>query len=93
MPQSSPYVPRADAGRQVIRASGCRGVGFTRGNVYVSGPGGIQLFPPSGKHLGAIRTPQHAHNFAWGDDDGRTLYLAARSRLYRMRLGIPGVRP
>jgi len=55
--------------------SSCRGVGFTRGNVYVSGPGGIQLFSPEGKHLGAIRTPQHAHNFAWGDDDGCTLTL------------------
>jgi gluconolactonase len=30
---------------------------------------------------------------AWGDDDGKTLYLCARSGLYRMRLNIPGVRP
>ncbi len=33
------------------------------------------------------------HNFAWGDEDGRTLYLCARSGLYRMRLGIPGTPP
>jgi gluconolactonase len=63
------------------------------GNVYVSGPGGIWVLSSEGKHLGTIRTPQHAHNFAWGDDDGRTLYIAARSRLYRIRLGVPGVRP
>ncbi len=30
---------------------------------------------------------------AWGDDDGRTLYLAAQTGLYRIRLSIPGVRP
>jgi hypothetical protein len=30
---------------------------------------------------------------AWGDADGKTLYLCARSGLYRMRLGIPGALP
>ncbi|HST21837.1 MAG TPA: hypothetical protein VLR90_12000 [Blastocatellia bacterium] len=38
-------------------------------------------------------TPRHAHNFAWGDPDGKTLYLCARSGLYRMRLGIACIRP
>jgi hypothetical protein len=27
---------------------------------------------------------------AWGDADGRTLYLCARSGLYRMRLNVAG---
>jgi hypothetical protein len=43
--------------------------------------------------LGTIVAPKHAHNFAWGGEDGKTLYLAARSALYRMTLNIPGVRP
>ena len=64
-----------------------------QGNVYVSGPGGSHVYAPTGTRLGTIRTPQHAHDFAWGDDDGRTLYLAARSKLYRIRLGVAGVRP
>jgi gluconolactonase len=63
-----------------------------QGNVYVSGPGGIWILAPDGTHLGTIKTALHAHNFAWGDADGRTLYLCARSGLLRMRLGIPGVR-
>ena len=63
------------------------------GNVYVSAPGGLQVLSPDGKHLGTIVTPQHVHNMAWGDDDGKTLYLCARSGLYRMRLNIEGVRP
>ncbi len=63
------------------------------GNVYVSGPVGLHIISPEGKHLGTIITPQHVHNMAWGDDDGKTLYLAARSGLYRMRLNIEGVRP
>jgi gluconolactonase len=63
------------------------------GNVYVSAPGGLQVLNKDGKHLGTIVTPQHVHNMAWGDDDGKTLYLTARNGLYRMRLNIAGVKP
>ncbi len=55
------------------------------GNVYVSGPRGVWIISPSGKHLGTIIGPELPANFAWGDD-GRTLYLAARTGLYRIRL-------
>ena len=64
-----------------------------RGNLYVSGPGGVWVISPDGKHLGTISPPDLPANFAWGDDDGRTLYMTARSNLYRVRLGIPGLRP
>ncbi|HBY58717.1 MAG TPA: hypothetical protein DEH78_02770 [Solibacterales bacterium] len=62
------------------------------GNLYVSGPGGLWILSADGKHLGTIQLPRHAHNMAWGDD-GKTLYLCARDRLYRMPLKIEGVRP
>jgi gluconolactonase len=61
-----------------------------RGNVYVSGPGGLWILSSEGKHLGTIIAPKHIHNMAWGDDDGKTLYLCARSGLYRMRLNVTG---
>jgi gluconolactonase len=64
-----------------------------KGNLYVSGPGGIWVISPQGKHLGTIITPKHAHNFNWGDADGKTLYLCARSGLYRIHLNIAGLRP
>ena len=60
------------------------------GNVFVSGPGGLWVLSPQGKHLGTIVVPRHVHNMAWGDEDGRTLYLCARDRLYRIRLTAPG---
>jgi gluconolactonase len=63
------------------------------GNVYVSAPGGLQVLSKDGKHLGTIRAPQHIHNLAWGDADGKTLYLTARAGLYKMRLNVEGVRP
>jgi gluconolactonase len=64
-----------------------------QGNLFVSGPGGLWVLSPAGKHLGTIIAPKHVHNMAWGDDDGQTLYLCGRSGLYRMRLNIPGIRP
>jgi gluconolactonase len=63
------------------------------GNLYASGPGGVWIISSGGKHLGTIKAPKLPANFAWGDDDGRTLYMTARTGLYRMRLNIPGIRP
>lgn len=63
------------------------------GNLYVSGPGGLWILSPQGKHLGTIVGPEHPHNLAWGDADGKTLYLAAQTSIYRIRLNISGIRP
>jgi gluconolactonase len=60
------------------------------GNVYVSGPGGFWILSPEGKHLGTLHGPEHPHNLAWGGTDGRTLYLAAQTSIYRLRLNIAG---
>ena len=57
-----------------------------RGFLAEPGPGGLWVFSPAGETLGTILTPRHVHNMAWGDADGRSLYLCARDRLYRMRL-------
>ena len=63
------------------------------GNLFVSGPGGLWIISPEGKHLGTLKTPRLAANFAWGGADGRTLYLTARSTLYRLPLLVAGIRP
>jgi gluconolactonase len=63
------------------------------GNVYVCGPGGIWLLSAEGEHLGTLRLPEAPHNLAWGDENGRTLYVTAETSVYRIRLGIPGIRP
>ncbi|HTH46444.1 MAG TPA: SMP-30/gluconolactonase/LRE family protein [Candidatus Limnocylindria bacterium] len=61
-----------------------------RGNVYVSGPGGLWIFDAAGKRLGKLQGPEHPHNMAWGDPDRRTLYLAAQTGIYRLRLKVAG---
>jgi gluconolactonase len=63
------------------------------GNLYVCGPGGIWVLTADGQHLGTLHLPENPHNLAWGDADGRTLYITALTSIYRIRLGIPGIRP
>jgi gluconolactonase len=59
------------------------------GHLYVSGPGGLWIIAPDGTHLGTLRAPRLPANFAWGED-GKTLFLTARSGLYKTRLMIEG---
>jgi len=62
------------------------------GNVYCTGPGGIFVHDPSGKVLVRIRTTgHHPTNFAWGDDDWRSLYITNIGSVVRTRLNIAGV--
>jgi gluconolactonase len=60
------------------------------GNLYVCGPGGIWVLSPAGDHLGTLRLPESPHNLAWGDSDGRGLYVTALTSVYRIRLQTPG---
>jgi gluconolactonase len=64
-----------------------------KGNLYGSGPGGLWIFSPQGRHLGTILLPERMANLAWGGSDGKVLYITASSGLYRIGLKIPGVRP
>jgi gluconolactonase len=62
------------------------------GNVFVSGPAGVWIFSSAGRPLGTLRLPELAANLAWGDD-GRTLYLCARTGLYRVAVLTGGLVP
>jgi gluconolactonase len=64
-----------------------------QGNVYSTGPGGLWIISPGGKQLGLIKGPEDPHNMAWGDDDGKTLYITALTGIYRIRMNIAGVWP
>ena len=63
------------------------------GNVYCTGPGGIWVLTPAGKHIGTILSggPSRPINMNWGDDDWCTLYFTGLTTLNRIRLGIPGM--
>jgi gluconolactonase len=62
-----------------------------QGNLYVAGATGVWVFTPEGEHLGVIVTPERPANLAWGDADRQTLYVTARTSLFRFRTHIPGI--
>jgi gluconolactonase len=56
------------------------------GNLFVSAPGGVWILSPDAKLLGKIETPERPANMAWGDEDGKTLYLTAHSSILKIRV-------
>jgi gluconolactonase len=74
-----------------------------KGNLYLVnavGPGEVWIVSPEGKHLGTLELPQVtgepkaricASNLAFGDDDGKTLYITSCTHLFRVRLKAEGV--
>jgi len=63
----------------------------TQGNIFATGPGGVWIFTPEGKHLGTIQPDEVPANVTFGDADGKTLYMTARTGLYRVRLNAQGL--
>jgi len=74
-----------------------------KGNLYSTVMGGdIWITTPEGKHVGTLQLPQIPTeprprivdtNVAFGDTDGKTLYITACTHLFRIRLKVAGVRP
>jgi len=63
----------------------------TKGNLYETAPGGVWIISPEGKHLGTIRAPEISTNVGFGDADKKTLYIAARTSIYKIRVNTPGI--
>ena len=56
-----------------------------RGNVWVTGPGGVWVISPEGGHLGTIHVPENVGNLTWGGEDWHTLFMPSSTSLYRIR--------
>ncbi len=61
------------------------------GNLYVTTSNGVEVFAPDGTRWGALDVPMRASNATFGSADRRTLYITARTALYRARMPIAGL--
>jgi gluconolactonase len=59
------------------------------GNLFATGPGGVLVISPEGKHLGTINTGEATANCAWGED-GTVLYITADMYLCRVKTKTKG---
>jgi gluconolactonase len=64
----------------------------TKGNVYITSALGLQVFDPSGKHLGNIAFPEQPANVCFGGPKNNTLYVTARTSLYTVEMEAIGHR-
>jgi len=87
-------------GKVLFDAGNAKGVGGPDGikvdklgNIWGSGAGGVWILSPEGKHLGTIHVPERAANVAWGDRDGKTLYITASTSIYKIGTKVGGLKP
>jgi gluconolactonase len=60
------------------------------GFVYTSSEDSVQVYHPDGTRIGRVAVPEKVGNLCFGAPAGDTLYIAASSSLYRIRLGTRG---
>jgi gluconolactonase len=64
------------------------------GNLFVSAGDGVQCFSPHGDLIGKLRTPEIAANCSFGMGDRQTLFIAATSTIWSIKLNTAGaIRP
>ncbi|NQW18301.1 MAG: SMP-30/gluconolactonase/LRE family protein [Chloroflexi bacterium] len=62
------------------------------GRILCTGPKGIWVFEPDGTHLGMIQLPELPANLAFGDPDRKSIYVTARTSVYKLRTEVAGTR-
>jgi gluconolactonase len=63
-----------------------------RGNIWVTGPGGVCVFDPEGEHIGTVQVPEPVGNLNWGGPDWNWLFIPATSSVYRIECKVSGNR-
>jgi gluconolactonase len=61
-----------------------------RGNVYMTGRGGVWVATPEGKMLGLIPVKEPCTNVAFGGDDGSTLFITCQRKVYSLAMTVRG---
>jgi gluconolactonase len=62
------------------------------GRILCTGPRSIWVFEPDGTHLGMIALPELPANLAFGDPDRQTIFVTARTSVYKLRTDVPGTK-
>ena len=56
-----------------------------RGNIWVTGPGGVWVISTQAEHLGIVEVPENVGNLSWGGADWKDLYVPSSTSLYRVK--------
>src|SRR3954454_10487795 len=63
-----------------------------RGNIWVTGPGGVCVFDPEGEHIGTVEVPENVGNINWGGPGWDQLFICASTSVFRLQCSVSGNR-
>lgn len=64
-----------------------------KGNLYTTHRGKVHVYNSEGKEIQVIDVPEGPANVTFGGDDFKTLFITARTSLYRIQLKFAGAKP
>jgi gluconolactonase len=64
-----------------------------QGNLYITTNLGVEIFSADGKQLGLVEFPEQPANVTFGGPKRTTMYVTARTGLYRVEMPIAGLPP
>lgn len=75
---------------------GTGGDGMTldvQGNLYITTNLGVEIFSPQGQKLGLVSFPEQPANVTFAGPNRTTMYVTARTGLYRVEMPVAGLAP
>ncbi len=77
--------------QQVVAARFSDGLALDQGgHLYTTCHEGIRVFSPAGREVVLIPIPETPANMTFGGNDGRTLFITARTSLYAVSMNVQG---
>ncbi len=64
-----------------------------QGNLYITTHLGVEIFSAKGEKLGLVQFPEQPANVTFAGKDRKTMYVTARTGLYRVEMPIAGLAP
>jgi gluconolactonase len=61
-----------------------------RGNLYLTGLGGLYIVSPTGQELRRFPIPEQSNNVTFGGADYKTLYIACQDKIYSLAMEVHG---
>lgn len=74
--------------KQLFAEEGSDGMTLdSRGNVYLTNDA-VKVYSPAGRLIETIEVPERPTNVCFGGKDGRTLYITARTSVYKIEMNV-----
>jgi len=64
-----------------------------QGNIWATAKDGVRVINAKGELMETVVFPQQPSNCCFGGEDGKTLYVTARTGVYKIRTTVEGIRP